>query len=1256
MLTAASHPQDAGCIECHFGIEEMHPEAHLSCTDCHGGDGASRTREEGHAGLGELLEKDERVLPRNEDLSLIRFRNPSDLRVADQTCGQCHEGICANLLMSLHGTTAGHLSDGYYEMGLLETRTSPYSVFPQTGPPGTGLKMISPPAFSKRATRGELKTHYADLPRKECMQCHLWSVGRGVRGRVGFDGDYRGAGCAACHVEYAMNGLSASKDDAVRKTEPGHPIRHEMTGAPRTNACTACHYGDASIGLHFRGLSQLPSNAPGGPEVLGTTSQLMNRAFYINDASMAPPDVHHERGMHCIDCHTASDVMGDGQLRQKMEDAVEISCAGCHGTFDEKANLLTERGSPLKNLEWRGDQLVMRGKVDGREYIVRQVVDVIDPGNPDFNEVAAEAMTAEHRGLECYVCHAGWNSNFLGFHFSRHEQLSQLDLVSGRRTGGRVSTQEKVFATWKSFYAGRNEKGAVAPYMTGFSTMGSAWDEAGGLLFEQVMPVTQSGLSGMTMIHHQPHSTRPTARTCVECHRTSVTWGMGSPNFRLARELAFIADRRGVEIVAIERSDIIKSVPLMKLPLPDVVDLVVKTDKLQGHAGHLYVAEGGRGVHVIDVGSPVNPVRVDFLATDNPRGLFLDGSYLYVADGPGGLKVFDVEDPSSTRLAGTLSMFDAHDVVVSWPWAYVADGPAGLCIADIRNPIAPKLLGSLDLNGTGGLPNDAIIVANLFQYSRPTVLDGMPADRRTRARNICAVLDRKRGLYLVDVSEPEAPLVIYPPAQEGSRPAIQGGLDYRGLAFLSQVDFADPRGGEPTAERDYVYVLAERGVGNQKRSTISLVDVSNPLRVVRRGEPRVDAGGATEQLVVADYYSVPTRRRLAFTLGDRGVYVADLSTSRNPVQVGAIPGLRGAYALTLESFALDRMIDDQGRPEKDISHEHSRFLSLPEIAKILSVRGDKLFAQRPSAGGTGDASRVVRLHMDAMDIDRTGSLEGQECVGAGGPTIDSDKDGRITLLELGRAAGIFDSATVDKESRVAGLELMGDELAKLLDGINPFEHTKSSKGLSRSETEQAFFHALDLNRDGSLTRGELSRYPGKLRGLRHGGTIAAILFETVDRNRDGQVSPREFRLEDREWNALDVDADGVLLLLKPPSAVQHERGFVLPGSEWPCRRERLVLLPPGISVEALLKEFDRNSNEVLEQRELKSRPDLLLSLDENGDRQVDRPEIARMIGRIDDEGVDSLADDLRGRWDLDGSGVVEPDELPERVRRRLKLP
>jgi Ca2+-binding EF-hand superfamily protein len=1240
----------------------MHPEAGLSCVDCHGGDAKATTEAQAHVREPAVRIEDERVLPLDRDLDWIRFRNPMDLRVAGRTCGTCHAESCANLRASLHGTTAGHLSDGYYEMGLFSKRGSRYSVLPESNPPAKGGaidELVQVPPYQERLPRDEIATHFTDLARKECMQCHLWSQGRGVRGRVGFDGDYRGAGCAACHVQYALDGLSRSADPRTNRNEPGHPLAHRMTAAPTTETCASCHYGDASIGLHFRGMSQLPPNAPGGPEIPGTTAQQLNRAFYLNDPAIVPPDVHHEKGMHCIDCHTVGDVMGDGRLHGQMEHAVEITCSACHGTFSEVSSLTTERGTPLEHLRRDGERVVLRSKVDGREHLVPQVAHILDPEHPSFDKDAARAMTGVHADLECYACHAGWNVNLLGFHFSRQEQLSQLDLLSGKRTPGRVTTQEKVFASWKSFYVGRNERGAWAPYLTGFSTMGSVTDEDGRLILDQVMPVTAAGLSGMTMIHHQPHSTRPTARTCIECHRSSATFGLGSANFRLARQLAFVADRRGLELVAVERGEFTRSATLLKFPLADIVDLAVQADPLQGHAEYVFVAEGGRGIHVLDVRKPLEPRRVAFVACVNPRGLELVGAHLYVADGVGGLKLFDVTKPEKIALVGQLASFDAHDVEVRWPWAYVADGPGGLMIADVRAPARPEFLTQLDLTDSRRL-NESIAVESLFQYSRPTAKDEQPADKRTRARNLCAVLDRKLGLFLVDVTEPGQPEILHPTANERSRAEPDPNLYYRGLALLSQVDLADPQGGTRTAERDYAYVLSERDNGQSQRSQVTILDVSDPQRVPRRDPQRVVAGFSTEQLVVADYYSYPTRRRIAFTAGELGAYLGDVSNSREPAQVGALPGLTNCFALAVEEFPLDRMIDEQGRALKDVSHEPSRWAWRAEVERILGVPGDELGTDLlyPLSAPFGE---TARLHLNSHDADRSGLLEGEEFARGGGSSVDLDGDGRIGLIELARASELFGvrSDSDDAPARtpmLAGRALPDGDLARLLDGLDPWRFDQDKNGaLTRAETERAFFAALDLDSDGHLVLDELSRYPGELRDLRYRDAAARARFKGVDRNGDGKVAPREFHLADPEWEALDADHDGSLRLIAAAEPEQRERGLVASGSEWPARRTSLALLPPGVTIERLLAEFDRNGDEVLDQRELKARADLLRLFDADSDQRATREELGRGIARLESVGVDALADDFLGRFDLDGSGKVESDELSDAVRLRLGL-
>ena len=1257
---AADEARVSSCVECHDGIEPMHPEALLSCVDCHGGDAGARKKADAHVRSLATEAPDERVAAKDENLAYRRFINPMDLRVVETTCGECHADVVSHLETSLHGTTAGHLSDGYYEMGLVDKKESRYGVFPVPSHAAEGgeLKELDQvPAFRNRGPRDELSTHYADLARKECMQCHLWSEGRAVRGRVGFDGDYRGEGCAACHVEYALDGLSESRDRSIPRNEPGHPRTHSMTRAPTTQTCTTCHYGDASIGLHFRGLSQLPPEAPGGPDIPGTTDELLNRTFYLDDPAMVPPDLHHAAGMHCIDCHTANDVMGDGALHGAMEHAVEISCSDCHGTFTEPATLRTARGTRLEHLRRAGDKVVLTSKVDGREHTVTQVVHVLDPERPEYNAAAAEAMTGAHADVECYTCHAGWNVNFLGFHFDRNESLTQRDLLSGRLTPGRVTTQEKVFSTWKSFYAGLNESGRVAPYLTGFSTMGTVRDRDGEVIIDQQLPVTAAGLSGLTMIHHQLHSTRPTARSCVECHRSSATWGLGSVNFRLARQLAFIADRRGIEVVAMNRAQLSASTPLVKFVLPDVVDIELDCDPLQGQAQRLFASEGHRGIHVLDVTKPTEPRRTAFVTAINPRGLALAGDHLYCADGVGGLRIFDVSG-DVPELVSNVPMFDAHDVFVQWPYAYVADGPGGLVIVDVRNPERPTVAGGAKLSHAENVDDAAIGVEVLFQYSRPLAKDDVPLDRRTAARVLVALVDENEGLCLIDATEPTATHLMWPRQARGSssRSRARDNITFRGLALASHVDLAEPQGGTRTREGDFVYLLGEARLRNgESRSSLAVWDVTQPAHAERVG--RIPAGYSTEMVALASFYNPPFLQTILFTPGELGVFAGDATVSGEPRQLGAMSALREAYVVAVEEFPLDKMLDEAGRPLKDVSHADSRWLELHEVEKLMLVPGEILGTLGEEPDRAVDAARMrgqtARLMFAHLDADLSGLLEGDELEDLP-EDLDRNGDGHLTLSEYVRIANSDETVVLEErlDSSVfltTRVDEDGD-LSRLLDGQNPFEFdTDGDRRLDRKEMLRAFFAALDLDDDGRLSMAELSRHPGELRQLRLGGESAKRLFGRVDDNGDGRVSLRELELRDEDWRALDENLDGYVHLGALPNPWWEERGFVGAQSEWPTRQPYFTSLSPIATAESLLAALDTDGDGNLSQRELKRRPEILIEMDNDGDSKVDADEYTIYLERVARRGVDVTADDFKSRWDTDGNGKVEGDELPPGV-------
>jgi Ca2+-binding EF-hand superfamily protein len=1233
---AAPRPGSAGCLRCHAGIEEPHPLHPLGCVDCHGGDASAGTKERAHVLPSKPLPTDERVVPLDYDLPYRRFRNPTDLRVAARNCGGCHAGEVASFAKSLHATTAGHLSDGLYENGVVADRRARFALFPAADedgsvPPEGYARLEAIPGFDPRRDLGTLAAHFADVPRKSCAQCHFYSEGRAVRGRLGMDGDYRAEGCAGCHMPYADDGLSRSGDPSVKKHEPGHPIVHRLTLRIPTETCAHCHYGDASIGLHFRGLAQLPPGMPGGPDIPNSTKSPLNGVFYFRDPRTTPPDVHHEKGLACIDCHTVRDTMGDGNLYGFMEHAVEIECADCHGTFSSPSMLATSRGAPLTHLRREGGLTILRSKVTGEDHVVPQARDVLDSAHGDFNASAARAMTPAHARLECYACHAGWNVDFFGFHFDRNETFTQLDLLSGERSPGRCTTQEKVFSTFRRLTLGWSSEGAVAPFLVGFSTMGTVVDASGRRLLDQRMPETRAGRSGMTMIHHDPHSTRPRARACVECHRSSSTFGLGSPDFRLARELLFAADRRGLEVVAFDRRQPAKSLPVAKLPLPDPVAIAPDPDPIQGHARRLFVACRRQGIMEVDLSDPGAPRRAAFLASVDPQGLVLAGSTLLVADGEGGLRLADVSVPGKPKFAGHLPTVDARGVALQWPYAFVADGPGGLLAADVAEAAHPRFLAALDTNGANAAPNDARGVAAFFQPARPN--DGK--GRRTRARLLVAVAGGTAGSCLVDATEPSAPKRIYPPGLDLPPPKGAAGI---AVTFGSQFDLGDPGGAIPTEENDYLYDLIEREGG---RSALRIIRISNPERLVVLAERFVP--GRVSSIALARVYNAPYVQSFALVSGDRGIVPVDVSRSAQPDVLSPLPGLLRAEASAVEEFAFDRMVDEDGRALKDVSHEGARFFTRGEIAKLLRVPGSELgirieppFTSLPAVRG--------REALAALDRDRDGRVSRAELPRKGEfDALDGNGDGFVTLREAFAAQGGTDASNRVAEP-AAGPPRDGKERgpdpdsvwAKLLDGVPP---PRPGQRLSAADVARLLVERLDANGDGGADLNETARL-AEARGLAWGGPGTRDLFGKFDRNHDGRMTAYELALPAELLRELDLDRDGAI-----------------GAAEFPARRGRVYAIAATMDAGDFLKAFDRDRDGKIEKRELPAR-EVFESLDADGNGGITGEELAQVFAAIRGAGVDGIPDEFLSRYDLDRDGSLTPVEFPapEAARARLLRP
>src|SRR6202022_405336 len=149
---AEADAKSVGCLQCHQGVEPMHKAEQnvvLGCTDCHGGNPVrGLTKEQAH------------ILPKNKEFwktsakppnsnawlnhespEFIRFMNPGDLRVAQQTCGLFHGEIVRNVDHSMMNHGAMLWGAALYNNGAYPQKN--YRFGQAYGADGAPLKLIN---------------------------------------------------------------------------------------------------------------------------------------------------------------------------------------------------------------------------------------------------------------------------------------------------------------------------------------------------------------------------------------------------------------------------------------------------------------------------------------------------------------------------------------------------------------------------------------------------------------------------------------------------------------------------------------------------------------------------------------------------------------------------------------------------------------------------------------------------------------------------------------------------------------------------------------------------------------------------------------------------------------------------------------------------------------------------------------------------------------------------------------------------------
>jgi hypothetical protein len=525
-----SQMKTEACMSCHKGIEEIHARAPLNCTTCHQGDAQSTVKIVAHAKM---------------------ISNPADLSVVDQTCGQCHKPIVDRVKRSLMATRTGTFSGVSYLNGFQTQKEAvnftfskyPISALPDSHSPtadyqtypGQVTNALRPfPAYDKT------KNVLVDLMRKECMQCHLWTQG------VQRNSDYRGTGCAACHMTYNAEGISESGDPTIPKKsgEPsqwpnmnlhGHPIKHVITKQIPIQTCATCHAGGNRIGLTFTGRMEAPARYDVYPQ------DLEHGHTYTNQVA----DIHYEKGMVCIDCHTINEIHGDGNLYVKKNYQLEIRCQVCHGTQTSYGTGISSMGNKLSNIKIENlpdgkVKMTLISKLDGKEHPVFQTKDAIKS-----KTIEAHQIKGHMEKMECYACHSAWVPKCMGCHIKMDltKQPSPIhvsyDHLEDKQSDfGLFTLTAGIRVPEYDYPLGIDHRGKYAPFVPRSSVVYTLVDEKGKEVYKYRPQTTAKGTLGFAHNQTIPHTVRKEVRSCESCHNSEKVLGLGSATSKEYPKLA----------------------------------------------------------------------------------------------------------------------------------------------------------------------------------------------------------------------------------------------------------------------------------------------------------------------------------------------------------------------------------------------------------------------------------------------------------------------------------------------------------------------------------------------------------------------------------------------------------------------------------------------------------------------------------------------------------------------------------------------
>ncbi|WMI69033.1 hypothetical protein [Mangrovimonas sp. YM274] len=475
------------CMQCHQqtkGFSEYHNPKLIGCANCHLGNTSSFNKEEAHKGM-----------------VLI----PGNLADAQKTCGKCHANELHNVEHSLMTTNSGLVAVDKFVFGEADSLNAYYHI-----------KDLQYSAADK---------HLRDL----CANCHLGAQKTDYGPITQLS---RGGGCNACHLNYSqqakadLSSYMASNKTQMPQVHPSSDVFMDDTH------CFGCHSRSSRISTNYIGLQETLLDEA---EVVHAKGHMVleDKRVY----KQLQEDVHHTKGLLCIDCHSSHEVMGDGKTYSHAEDAVTLKCNDCH--FKSKPRTVPfdsiDRESRFvylhRGYEHRDKEILVKEE-DGRPLINTYVDSLgnaflIGKKDQKLHPLAPQSAVCSrdnaHKNVSCSACHSSWTPRCIGCHnkFDGNEAQA-FDLLDKKLAKGQ----------WKEYVA---EFSASQPAL-------GVREHNDGIMVEpaipgMVMTIDKGSYSGhpdtdvsfhRLFAPNAPHTTTKAVRDCKSCHANPYTLGYGN--------------------------------------------------------------------------------------------------------------------------------------------------------------------------------------------------------------------------------------------------------------------------------------------------------------------------------------------------------------------------------------------------------------------------------------------------------------------------------------------------------------------------------------------------------------------------------------------------------------------------------------------------------------------------------------------------------------------------------------------------------